>query len=166
MRLAVVALISLSVVGWTAVLVQAAAQEPGRSVVVRDAAGLLLAQVPLDGPRFAVSYRNSLYKSVAEERYDVLPDNRFQLVELAADEVAVLEEYYMVPTAAWRAPLVDRRQWLADPDAARPADFGSLNIAATDLGERTLHVPGRPAVALWQLVGDVPTVVLAIEENR
>ena len=165
MRRAVVPLTLLTAVGLTAALVQAAAEPTGRAVVVRDADGLLLARVPLDGHRFAVSYRNSLYKSLAEERYDVLPDGRFQVVELGADEVAVLEEYYMVPTAARRAPLVDRRQWLAEPDPARPAIFASLSIAATDLGERTLHVPGRQPVALWQLVDDPPTVVLEIEEK-
>ena len=55
--------------------------------------------VALRGERFAVSYRNSIYGTMAEERYAVLPDRRYRLVEIAADQLAVLEEYYAVPDA-------------------------------------------------------------------
>lgn len=161
---AVVAL--LTALGSTAAVVQADAGGGGRTLAVRDAGGALLASVPLDGRGFAVSYRNSVYESLAEERYDVLPDGRFRVVELAADEVAVLEEYYMAPAPARRAPAGDRRRWIVEPDAARPAVFQALSIAATDLGQRTLHVHGVEPVPLWRLVEDVPTVVLSIEENR
>lgn len=159
-----VVLAALTALASTAAVVSADAGD-GRSVVVRDAGGEELARVPVGGA-FAVSYRNSVYESLAEERYEVRPDGRFAVVELAADEVAVLEEYYMAPTPPWRAPVGDRRAWLARPDAARPAVFEVLNIAATDLGQRTLHVPGVEPVPLWQLVEDVPTVVLTIEESR
>ena len=136
----------------------------GRAVVVRTADGDVLARVPLTGDRFAVGYRNSVYTTLAEERYRVLPDGRFELVELAADQVAVLEEYYAVPGAPRPAPTGDRRAHVAEPDPARPAVFDVLNIAATDLGERTLYVPGAAPVPIWRLVtGEDPTVLLEIE---
>jgi hypothetical protein len=51
---------------------------------------------------------------------------------------------------------------------AQPADhpvFTDLSIAATALGERTLHVPGHRPVPLAPLVtGDV-IVVLDVEES-
>ena len=136
----------------------------GRAVVVRTPDGEVVARVPLTGDRFAVSYRNSVYTTLAEERYRVLPDGRFALVEIAADQVAVLEEYYALPGAPRPAPPGDRRAYVADPGPARPAVFDVLNIAATDLGERTLHVPGAAPVPIWRLVtGDDPTVLLETE---
>ena len=136
----------------------------GPAVVVRTPDGEVVASVPLTGDRFAVGYRNSVYTTLAEERYRVLPDGRFALVEIAADQVAVLEEYYALPGAPRPAPPGDRRGHVADPDPARPAVFDVLDIAATDLGERTLHVPGAAPVPIWRLVtGDDPTVLLEIE---
>ena len=136
----------------------------GRAVLVRTPDGDVLSRVPLTGDRFAVGYRNSVYTTLAEERYRVLPDGRFALVELAADQVAVLEEYYAVPGAPRPAPPGDRRGHVAEPDPARPAVFDVLNIAATDLGERTLYVPGAAPVPIWRLVtGEDPTVLLEIE---
>ncbi|MGY1834446.1 hypothetical protein ACI79P_04970 [Blastococcus sp. SYSU DS0510] len=138
-----------------------------RAVTVRAPDGAEIARVPLDGDTFAVGYRNSIYRTLAEERYRVLPDGRFQLVELAAEQVAVLEEYYAVPGPPRPAPPRDRLAYVVPPDPARPAVFDELNIAATDLGERTLHVPGAEPVPIWQLVvTDDPTVILDIEENR
>lgn len=150
----------------TAVLV---ADDPDRSrsgteLAVRDATGQVLASVPLPGGEFAMSYRNSLYGTLAEERYAVAADRQFRVVELAADQLAVLEEYYAVPGAPRQAAENDRRAWTADPDPDRPAVFTELRVSATDLGRRTLHVPGTPPLALWRLVGDDPTVVLRIEE--
>ena len=135
----------------------------GPSVVVRDGDGDVLAHVPLGGDRFAVRYRNSIYGTLAEERYRVDDDGRFTLAALAADQLAVLEEYYAVP-AATAAPEDDRRSFLADPAPGRAPTFTGLSIAATRLGERTLLVPGRDPLALWQLVDDDPTIVLRIEE--
>jgi hypothetical protein len=55
---------------------------------------------------------------------------------------------------------------VAPPDAERPTVLGTLSIAATDLGERTLLVPGEPPLELWRLVGDGdPFVVLGIEDK-
>jgi hypothetical protein len=136
----------------------------GPAVVVRTPDGDVLASVPLAGDRFAVGYRNSVYTTPAEERYRVLADGRFALVELAADQVAVLEEYYAVPGAPRPALPGDRRAHVAEPDPARSAVFDVLNIAATDLGERTLYVPGAAPVPIWRLVtGQDPTVLLEIE---
>jgi hypothetical protein len=136
----------------------------GPAVTVRDSGGALLAQVPLPGGAFAVSYRNSLYGTLAEERYRAA-GGRFALVELAADQLAVLEEYYAVPGPVRRAPAADRRDLVARP--ARAAEFTSLTVAATALGERTLHVPGHAPVPLASLApGADPTVVLAVEEAR
>jgi hypothetical protein len=151
----------------SAVLGIATGRDGEQAVTVRTADGEIVAQVPLDGDTFAVSYRNSIYRTLAEERYRVHPDGRFELVELAADQLAVLEEYYQVPGAPRHAPAGDRRNYVVEPDPARPAVFDVLNIAATDLGERTLWVPGHPPVAVWQrVVGENPTVLLEIEETE
>jgi hypothetical protein len=134
------------------------------AVTVRAPDGHLIARVELRGDTFAVGYRNSVYTTLAEERYRVLPDGRFELVELAAEQIAVLEEYYAVPGAPRPAPAGDRLDFVADP--ARPAVFDDLRIAATDLGERTLFVTGHAPVLIWErVVTDDPTVILDIEEN-
>jgi hypothetical protein len=133
------------------------------AVAVRADDGDLLASVPVGRRGFALSYRNSVYGSRAEDRYVLASRGRFRLVEVAADQRAVLEEYYALPGPR-RSGAGDRRTWVSDP--ARPAVFRELNIAATDLGERTLHVPGHRPVRLWRLVDDDdPVVVLDIEEN-
>jgi hypothetical protein len=139
------------------------AQTPGPAVIVRDGGGAVLTQVPLPGGSFAVSYRNSVYGTVAEERYRVRDGGRFGLVELAADQLAVLEEYYAVPGPVRAAPSGDRRSWVAEP-GDHPV-FTELAIAATALGERTLHVPGHPPVPLPPLVDGEVTVVLEVEES-
>lgn len=152
-----------------AVLVAAADQggPAGPAVTIRAPDGALLVRVPLTGDTFAVGYRNSVYRTLAEERYQVQPDGRFQVVQLAAEQVAVLEEYYAVPSRPRRAPAGDRLDYVAPPDPARPAVFDLLHIAATDLGRRTLFVPGHAPVALWRLVDEDedPTVVMEIEES-
>jgi len=140
-----------------------AGADPGPALTVRGSGGELLTQVPLPAKEFAVSYRNSVYGSVAEERYHVREGGRFGLVELAADQLAVLEEYYAVPGPVRTAPDGDRRRFVAEP-RDHPV-FSELAIAATALGERTLHVPGRPPVPLPPLVTDEVTVVLDIEET-
>lgn len=136
------------------------------AVTVRAPDGDLIARVPLAGDTFAVGYRNSVYTTLAEERYRVLPDGRFELVELAAEQTAVLEEYYAVPGPPRPARAGDRLPYVVDPDPARPAVFDDLRIAATDLGERTLFVPGHAPVPIWErVVSDDPTVILDIEES-
>jgi len=132
-------------------------------VTVHDGDGALLTRVALPEGSFAVSYRNSVYGTVAEERYRVLDGGRFGLVELAADQLAVLEEYYAVPGPVTAAPGGDRRNWVARP-AGSPV-FADLAIAATALGERTLLVPGHPPVSLPAMVTNDVTVVLDVEES-
>lgn len=163
---AVVAAVLVAELGVVAGCAAAAAPAPTRTVVsVRDPGGARLAQVPLGGEGFAVSYRNSIYGTLAEERYRVAADRRFALVELAADQLAVLEEYYAVPGPVRHAPFPDRRDFVARP--ARPAEFAALAVAATALGERTLHVPGHAPVPLAPLAPAAdPTVLLVVEEAR
>lgn len=135
------------------------------SIVISNDAGEL-ARVPLNGDTFAVSYRNSIYGTRAEERYAVQPDGTYRLVQIAADQLAVLEEYYAVPGAPVPADPTDRREWVVEPDPAHPAEFTALSLAATNLGERTLHVPGSPPLELWTLVNDrKPFIVLHLEET-
>lgn len=149
-----------------ALAVASGEQADGSVVVVTNDDGGELASVPLTGETFAVSYRNSIYQTLAEERYKVQADGSYRLVEIAADQLAVLEEYYGVPGAPADAASGDRRNYVVPPNPSRPAVFDSLSIAATDLGQRTLHVPGEPPLELWQLVGDDnPFVVLDIKET-
>jgi hypothetical protein len=146
-----------------AVAILIAGRDPaGPALTVRDADGVLLARVPLpSGRRFALRYRNSLYGTLAEEPFVVADRGRMRLVELAADQLAILEEYYAVSEPAVRAPPGSGRAWSAPP--ARAVVLDELNIAATDLGQRTLLVADRPPLHLWRLVDADPTVVLAVE---
>lgn len=155
-------------IGWGSVATGLAIFGPDtattRAIVIRNYQGEALAHVPLHGQRFAVSYRNSIYGTPAEERYRVLPDGRYRLVQIAAAQLAVLEEYYAVSAAPQRAPADDRRRWVVPPDAQRSPTFEALSIAATDLGRRTVHVPGEAPLALWKLVGgEHPFVTITIE---
>lgn len=164
--IAIVVVCCAALVGLGLTLTSASGDTHGRSIVVTDDDGDVLATVALEGDSFAVSYRNSIYQTKAEERYDVRPDGSFHLVQIAAEQLAVLEEYYAVPGAPHKAPAADRRQWVVDPDPAYPATFTSLSIAGTDLGERVLHVPGQKSVALWRLVPDSdPYLTIDIKEN-
>ena len=146
--------------------VSAGNADPQRFLVISNDDGEL-ARVPLDGETFAVSYRNSIYQTLAEERYEVQTDGSYRLVQIAADQLAVLEEYYGVPDAPTPAGHADRRNYVVPPAPSRPVVFDTLSIAATDLGQRTLHVPGQPPLELWSLVGnDNPFVVLDIKETQ
>lgn len=137
------------------------AAQPGAQVLVRDERGTILARVGLGEDRqLTLRYRNSLYGSLAEERF-VVRGSSLHLVQLAADDRAVLDEYYVVDGGAEPTRPGDDRAWWAAPRDALWLD--DLAIAATDLGERTLIVPGRPPLELWRLVDDAaPTVVLVI----
>jgi hypothetical protein len=132
-----------------------------RSLRVGLPDGTTLATVPLpaDGS-FALRYRNSLYGTLAEERFVVTDRGELRVVELAADQLAVLEEYYAITTPARRDP--DGIGWTAPP--AHVPVIIELRIAATDLGERTLLVAGQPAIELWRFVEDGdPTVILELD---
>ncbi|HUF06394.1 MAG TPA: hypothetical protein VMP86_03285, partial [Candidatus Binatia bacterium] len=104
-------------------------------------------------------YRNSLYGTLAEERFVTREDGRFALDRLSAEQLAVLEEYYAVET---RPIATDHGWWHAPP--AYELEVEELRVAATDLGRRTLLVDGRPPVDLWRLVSDSsPSIVISIE---
>lgn len=123
--------------------------------------GRLLTRVPLpeDGS-LALRYRNSLYGTIAEERFEATADGRLRLVGLGAEQLAVLEEYYAIDTPARR--VAGSLGWSADP--AHVPVIETLRIAATDRGERTLHVAGQPPIELWRLVPDAaPSVLLSLE---
>ena len=131
---------------------------PEPSLVVHTVAGAELGRFPLSSAgSFVLRYRNSLYGSEVEERYRVAGD-RFSLVGLAAEELAVLEEYYGA-----------RARWVpgAYPYEAEPAvtvNLSSLTVVATDLGERVLVLPDGRGLELWRLVDDVdPAVVVSVE---
>lgn len=133
-------------------------------LVVRDPEGVTLAQAELADGHFALRYRNSVYRSHAEERFAIADDGQIHLVGLAADEVAVLGEYYAArePRPAAEG---DMFRWEASPP--HPVVLERLMVAATDLGERTLVVDGRAPIALWQLVPDSsPGMSLRAERIR
>lgn len=133
-------------------------------LVVRDVAGGTLAQADLADGRFALRYRNSVYGSWAEERFTILEDGRIHLVGLAADEVAVLGEYY---GAREPRPADDGAAFRWEAAPAHPVTIERLLLAATDLGERALIVDGHPPVDLWRLVADTaPGVSLGAERIR
>lgn len=136
----------------------------GPWVVVRDGAGTELARAPLPPTQsFALRYRNSLYHSAAEEHFAV-GDGGLRLVELRAEELAVLEEYY----AAFGAHPVSNASAMTWQVAVERPPIGlPLHVRATELGKRTL-VAGDQVIALWQLVADrdESLVVLSVEDAR
>ena len=132
-------------------------------LVVRGPDDGVLAEVRLPGGAFTLRYRNSVYRSLAEEHYVVDALGRIELVSLAADELAVLEEYYAIDSPAWRAGRAAVRSWRADP--ARRVSIESLIVAGTDIGQRTLLVAGEAPLALWRLVDDrSPSIELKISQ--
>ena len=143
----------------------ATTDDEGRHLVVaRDAAGTELARAALPpGDVFALRYRNSLYRSAAEEHFAVA-DGGLRLVELRAEELAVLEEYY----AAFGArPASDASNMAWRVEVERAPISLPLYLRATDLGRRTLVV-GDDEIALWRLVagrGD-SLVVLSVEGSE
>ena len=133
-----------------------ATAETSRLVVMVDGARVASLALPADG-RFALRYRNSVYRSLAEERF-VANGGRMRLVELAADELAVLDEYY-----AATAITEDETTRAFRGGPAYPLSLTSLTVAATDLGARTLLV-GDAELALYRLVDDTsPMVILVVE---
>ena len=130
-------------------------------VVVRDAHGVELARAPLTGSEgFALRYRNSLYHSIAQERFEVV-GSQLRLVSLEAQEPAVLEEYYGAFGAERDASGSDLAWSVA---VERPPISLPLRVQATRLGERTLVTHDGP-VPLWRLVAgrDDTLVILTIE---
>ncbi len=158
-RLAGLAVVVL-MVSATAAAVAVARTDTTRWVVIRDDAGteLVRAALPPSGV-FALRYRNSIYRSIAEEHFQVEADH-LDLVELRAEELAVLEEYYTAVGGVRDGS--DRSMWSVEVE--RPPIELPLRIQATALGERTL-LTSKEEVSLWRLVADRDDtlVVLSIE---
>lgn len=109
------------------------------AVVARDRDGHEVAQAPLpeDG-RFALTYRHSVYRAAAEERFRATRSG-FVLDSIASRDGRVLD-YYELDGARTR----EGSLWVLRPD--RPARFTTMPLAATRRGQRTLvagaqHVP-------------------------
>jgi hypothetical protein len=137
-----------------------AARDGGeRWIVVRDATGaeLTRAVLPATG-EFAMRYRNSVYESLAEEHFQVAGDH-LRLVELRADELAVLEEYY---TAVGASHSAGPRAWSIAVE--RPPIALPLRVQGTELGQRTLLTESGE-IELWRLVAgrDDTLVILSVE---
>jgi hypothetical protein len=130
-----------------------------RWIVVRDATGaeLTRAVLPASG-EMAMRYRNSVYESLAEEHFRVDGD-QLRLVELRAEELAVLEEYYTALGAFRSPPLGEWRIAVERPPIALP-----LRVQATELGQRTLLTEAGE-IELWRLVAgrDDTVVILSVE---
>lgn len=158
-------LLALILLGSLAALTGATTGRDGAlRLLVTDASGAQLAAVPLpaDG-RFTLRYRNSVYRSLAEERFVAGAAGRFELRELASDELAVLDEYF-VAIATEPAPAGDPRRFVGRP--AHEVVLDELTLAATDRGERTLIVSGGGELPLWPLVEDeAPSVTLRVEAS-
>ena len=157
-RRAGLAAVTVLLVG--AAAVSAAGADAHGSVVVTDPTGRMLARVQLNADTsFSLRYRNSVYGTLAEERFVARDDGQFALDLLSAEQLAVLEEYYAVET---RPVATDHGWWRAPP--AYELEVEELRVAATDLGRRTLLVDGRPPVDLWRLVLDSsPSIVISVE---
>ena len=132
-------------------------------LVGRLPAGDVVLSVPLPDDSFALRYRNSLYGSLAEERFTIDARGRLVLEELASDEAALLGEYYEIGQRPYRAPLWDARDWVAPP--ATQTALQELPVLATLRGQRSLIVEGRAPIALWSLAGSERATVTLVAEK-
>lgn len=113
----------------------------GPAVVARDGGGreVASAALPADG-RFALTYRHSVYRIAAEERFRAT-DGGFVLDSIASRDGRVLDYYELDGTRSREGSL-----WVLRPD--RPARFTTMPLAATRRGQRTL-VTGTERVPLY-----------------
>ena len=107
----------------------------GRSVVVRDEDGVVVAEarLPVSG-RFAIEYRHSYYGVPAREVF-AADESGFRMVEIASPNEGVLDYYELAGTKR-------RNGWMR-LTPARPRRFERLPLIATPVGRRTLEVGGR-----------------------
>jgi hypothetical protein len=124
-------------------------------VVARDRDGGVVAEaaLPSDG-RFELSYRHSVYKSSAVERFRATRDGF--LLESVRSPSAEVIDYYELDGRRTR----ERGWWVMTPD--RPARFGTMALAGTRLGRRTL-VAGAQRVPLYRSDGRAVHLRLAVE---
>lgn len=152
--------VAITIAGVAGIAAVQATARASPTLVARDASGEVIARLALPDGEFTLRYRNSLYRSLAEERFALGDDGRFRLVTLAADELAVLEEYYEIDGEATPTDGGPRR-WQAAP--GQTVELTTLRVAATDLGQRTIVVEGEPPIELWRLVDDAdPSVLLEV----
>ena len=116
-------------------LVLAGCGEAGRSVVVRDQDGDVVAdaRLPASG-RFALAYHHSYYRVPARESFRA-DASGFRMVEVASPSEAVLDYYELAGT---KRP----GGWMR-LEPTRPQHFERLPLIATETGRRTLEVDGR-----------------------
>ena len=125
----------------------------GRSVVVRDEEGGVLAEarLPASG-RFAIEYRHSYYRVAAREQFRA-DGSGFRMVGVESPSEAVLDYYELAGTKR-------RGGWMR-LRPARPRHFERLPLIATPVGRRTLEVGGR-RYALYD--GAPRHVTIAVED--
>jgi hypothetical protein len=115
----------------------------GPEIVARDRDGGVVAEAALPGSgRFELSYRHSVYRAPAVERFRATGDGSFVLESIASPSVSVID-YYALDGRRTR----ERGWWTLRPDA--PARFGTMALAATRRGRRTLVVDGH-RIALYR----------------
>ena len=118
-----------------------AADGAPRAVVVRDAAGEVVARETLSANgEFALAYRHSVYRAPARELFEARGSG-FSLRALASPRAAVLDYY------ALAGPRTRARGWRR-LELGRPRSYRRLSLIATGTGRRTLLV-GRRRVPLY-----------------
>jgi hypothetical protein len=138
-RTAVIVLLALcAVAAWAA----AARTEDDPRVVVRETGGAEVAEADLPASgRFALTYRHSVYRAPAEERFRATGDD-FVLEAIASPSEAVID-YYAIEGRRTRR----NGRWVLT--LAHPTRFHDMALAATAVGRRTLAVEGR-TYPLWR----------------
>jgi hypothetical protein len=127
----------------------------GPAIVARDRDGGVVAEAALpDSGRFALAYRHSVYGAPAEERFRATGDG-FVLESVASPSAEVID-YYELEGRRTR----ERGWWVMTP--ARPARFGTMALAATRLGRRTL-VAGSRRLPLYRTDDRAAHLRLAVE---
>ena len=125
----------------------------GPRVIVRTAGGDEVASADARGG-FALTYRHSVYRAPAEERFRVVPGG-FELFAVASPSQAVLDYYGIDGRTVRRG-----RQWVLRP-AVRPR-FATLALAGTAVGRRTLVAAGA-RTPLWRADGRAAHLRITVE---
>ena len=122
-------------------------------VVVRTADGEEVVSADARGG-FALSYRHSVYRAPAEERFRVVRGG-FELFAIASTSQAVLDYYALDGRTLRRGG-----QWILRP-AVRPR-FTTLALAGTAVGRRTLVAAGE-RTPLWRDDGRAAHLRITVE---
>jgi len=123
-------------------------------VVARAADGAVVADLRLAEPAFALEYRHSYYRVPARETFR-MTDGGFELVAVSSPSEAVLD-YYEIEGARSRRG----GEWTLRP--ARRPHFGTMALAATATGRRTL-VAGGERAPLFRRDGRASHLTIAVE---